>query len=195
MHCIPPPPLKPPPSLKQKWPNRFLELVVVYTVRIFVMVPHFFNSFQLNCFDPSQNEEMQVQVDDEFKMEDTKLLGAFESVKLNEEKHFKSPSPNHKRKRGEEQQRQFENDDVDPTIRRRPLIPGGPLMPLTLQQIVRNQLMKSVTKPNSTPQDELNVNVRPKEAANNEVAAIGVDRPQHFPRNIQENPLKENNLK
>lgn len=135
---------------------------------------------------------MQVQVNDEFKnMEETKLLDAFESVQLNEEKHLnKSPSPNHKRKRGEEQQRQFENDDVDPTIQRRPLIPGGgPLTPLTLQQIVRNQLMKSTT------QDELNVNVLPKEAANMELSAIGVDRPQHFPPNIQENPLKENNLK
>jgi hypothetical protein len=155
------------------------------------MVSYFFNSFQLNCFYHSQNEEMQVQVNDEFKnMEETKLLDAFESVQLNEEKHFKSLSPNHKRKRGEEQQRQFENDDVDPIIQRRPFIPdGGPLTPLTLQQIVRNQLMKSTT------QDELNVNVHPKGAANMELSAIGVDRPQHFPPNIQENPLKENNLK
>jgi hypothetical protein len=130
-------------------------------------------------------------------MEETKLLDAFESVKLNEEKHFKSPSPNHKRKRGEEQQRQFENDDVDPIIQRRPLIPGGPLTPLTLQQIVRNQLLKSVNKPNSIPQDELNINVHPKEAAAIASSSIGVDRPQHFPPNIQENPLKENtnNLK
>lgn len=167
------------------------------TLYVFLLwFPIFLNSFQLNCFYHSQNEEMQVQVNDEFKnMEETKLLDAFESVQLNEEKHFKSPSPNHKRKRGEEQQRQFENDDVDPTIQRRPLIPGGgPLTPLTLQQIVRNQLMnKSVIKPNSTPQDELNVH--PKEAAAIASSSIGVDRPQHFPPNIQENPLKENNLK
>ena len=43
---------------------------------------------------------MQVQVDDEFKMEEAKLLDALKSVKLKEEKHLKSPaSSNHKRQR------------------------------------------------------------------------------------------------
>ena len=57
-------------------------------------------------------------------------------------------SPNQKRKR-EEEQRQFEdNSDVDRFIQRCHLIPGEPL---TLRQIIRNQLMKSVIKSNSTP--------------------------------------------